>query len=122
MSAHREGAGTWLSRGGDVRQRRCQAQPAGAQVAEQRILKVRAREGFLRPASGLGCLSPEQRCHQPIAACVGILLLLPVEGSGFWTLERIYLSSIFLCNIPSRTDSLCCFESGLERINYHVYV
>lgn len=65
------------------------AQPAGAQVADPLILKVRVKEEFLHLAAGLGCLSPEQRFHQPIAGCTGILLL-PVEESAFWALEHIY--------------------------------
>lgn len=66
------------------------AQPSGAQVADPFIMKVRAEEGFLHLAAGLGCPSPEQRFHQPVAGCVGILLLLPVEESAFWALEHIY--------------------------------
>lgn len=73
------------------------AQPAGAQVADPLILKVRVKEGFLHLAAGLGCRSPEQRFHQPIAGCIGILLLVPVEESAFWALEHIYF--LHLCAI-----------------------
>lgn len=97
------------------------AQPTGAQVAAPGTGKVRVREAFLRLASGLGCLAPEQRFHQPIAGCAEILLLLPDQESAFWALEHICISSV-LRNTNVKTVSLCCFESGLCAISWRLYV
>ena len=103
--------------------REAAAHPAGAQVAEPWIVKVRATRGFLHLLLALGSLSPEQRSHRPISGCTEHLLLLPVQESVFWALEDIYFFfSSYLCTSNIRSVPPCCFGSGLCGINWHCSV
>lgn len=110
--------------GGESRRREdlaVAAHPAGAQVAEPWIVKVRATRGFLHLLLALGSLSPEQRFHRPIAGCTEHLLLLPVQESVFWAREDIFFFFFpsYLCTSNIRTVPPCCFGSGLCGVNRH---
>lgn len=112
----REGAGAPRSRGGDVHR-------GEAQVAERSILKVRVREeafSTLHLAPDAYRLNKDALSQSLDALGFFCCCLLKNRLSGPWDASIfLHFCAVLVIRI---IFSLGCFASGLETINYDLYV